>query len=207
MSLYPAVQRKAHAILDAVVGPDRLPDFGDSEALAYIHAIVKETFRWNVVAPLGIAHNTMQDDEFRGYFIPAGTSVLPNAWCVPGYSACRQIAYCACNTSRAMLHDPAAYEDPDEFRPERFLRDGQLDPTVLDPASFAFGFGRRICAGRYFAFGSLFITVACALHVFDIGPPLDADGVPIHITFQQTHGVLSSVFLLLFTVIFTSKVH
>lgn len=45
--------------------------------------------------------------------------------------------------SRACLHDPEVYEDPDLFRPERFIRDGKLDPTVRDPALFAFGYGRR----------------------------------------------------------------
>ena len=53
---------------------------------------------------------------------------------------------------RACMHDPDAYEDPFEFRPERFIRDGQLDPTVRDPVAFVFGFGRRqvlriICPG------------------------------------------------------------
>ena len=42
------------------------------------------------------------------------------------------------------MHDPAVYDDPDEFRPERFIRDGKLDFThAPDPASFIFGFGRR----------------------------------------------------------------
>ena len=44
---------------------------------------------------------------------------------------------------RACMHDPEVYEDPDEFRPERFIRDGKLDPAVRDPLAFAFGFGRR----------------------------------------------------------------
>jgi hypothetical protein len=47
-----------------------------------------------------------------------------------------------------MLHDPEAYPDPHEYKPERFLRmdaDGvyELDPSVLDPRTIAFGFGRR----------------------------------------------------------------
>ena len=41
------------------------------------------------------------------------------------------------------MHDPDEYEDPDEFRPERFIRDGKLDPNIRDPLAFAFGFGRR----------------------------------------------------------------
>lgn len=44
---------------------------------------------------------------------------------------------------RAIMHDPAVYEDPMEFKPERFMKDGELDPSVLDPEAAAFGFGRR----------------------------------------------------------------
>ncbi len=42
-----------------------------------------------------------------------------------------------------MARDEARYPDPDDFRPERFLRDGKIDPNVRDPVTFAFGFGRR----------------------------------------------------------------
>jgi cytochrome P450 len=45
--------------------------------------------------------------------------------------------------SRAMLQDPVAYPDPFKFKPERFLKDGKLDPQVQDPGDIAFGFGRR----------------------------------------------------------------
>ena len=41
------------------------------------------------------------------------------------------------------MHDPLVYENPEEFKPERFLKDGKLDPNVRDPYEFVFGFGRR----------------------------------------------------------------
>lgn len=44
---------------------------------------------------------------------------------------------------RACMHDPKVYDNPEEFRPDRFIRDGKLDPNVQDPATIAFGFGRR----------------------------------------------------------------
>jgi len=53
MVLYPEVQRKAQAEIDAVVGRDRLPDFGDRPLLPYVSAILQETFRWHPVLPLG----------------------------------------------------------------------------------------------------------------------------------------------------------
>ena len=53
LALYPEVQKKAQAEIDAVVGPNRLPDFHDRPSLPYIDAIVKELSRWNLVVPLG----------------------------------------------------------------------------------------------------------------------------------------------------------
>ena len=44
---------------------------------------------------------------------------------------------------RAISRDPSVYSDPDVFMPERFLKDGELDPNVRDPATFSFGYGRR----------------------------------------------------------------
>ena len=43
---------------------------------------------------------------------------------------------------RTILHDPKVYNDPMEFQPERYLKDGKLNPDVEDPDA-AFGFGRR----------------------------------------------------------------
>ena len=79
MALNPDIQKKAQAELDAVVGPNRLPDF-DQRSLVYVNAIIKEALRWQVVLPFSIPHMTMHDDEFHGYFVPAGTIILPNVW-------------------------------------------------------------------------------------------------------------------------------
>ena len=53
MALYPEVQKKAQAEIDAVVGPDRLPEFEDRPSLPYINAVIKELLRWHLVTPLG----------------------------------------------------------------------------------------------------------------------------------------------------------
>lgn len=53
MVLHPAVQVKAQAELDSVIGSGRLPDYNDRPSMPYINAIVKEVLRWNPVAPLG----------------------------------------------------------------------------------------------------------------------------------------------------------
>jgi len=53
MGLHPEVQIKAQTELDAVIGPDRFPEYNDRASLPYVNAIVKEVLRWNPVAPLG----------------------------------------------------------------------------------------------------------------------------------------------------------
>ena len=76
MSLYPEVQRKAQEELDHVVGPDRLPEFSDYNDLVYIHAITLEAMRWMVVFPLGVSHSVTEDDNYMGYSIPKGTTII-----------------------------------------------------------------------------------------------------------------------------------
>ena len=99
MALYPEVQKKAQAEIDAVIGPNRLPDFEDHPSLPYINAVVKEAIRWHSVTPFGevffiitvyiiltrseaVPHMSTNDDEYDGYYIPKGTIVFGNAWSV-----------------------------------------------------------------------------------------------------------------------------
>ncbi|KAK0446239.1 cytochrome P450, partial [Armillaria borealis] len=52
--LYPEIQAKAQAELDAVVGHTRLPNFDDHLQLPYIDAILLEALRWNPIVPMGM---------------------------------------------------------------------------------------------------------------------------------------------------------
>ena len=99
MVLYPEVQKKAQAEIDAVIGQNRLPDFHDRPSLPYINAVVKESSRWNSVSPLGrhfviiivatilmsfegIPHMSTIDDDYNGFYIPKGTIMIGNIWLV-----------------------------------------------------------------------------------------------------------------------------
>ncbi|KAI0674482.1 cytochrome P450 [Trametes maxima] len=167
MTNFPEVQKKAQAELDAVVGPDRLPNFDDRPALPFINALIKECYRWHVVFPLGAPHKTTADEVHDGYLIPKGAIIMANAW--------------------GISRDPVEYPDPEEFRPERFL-----GPGVRDPATFVFGAGRRICAGRHFADASLFIVVASILHTLEITAPLDDSGNPVAVEPKVTTNTVMS---------------
>ncbi|KAF4584967.1 hypothetical protein EYR40_001793 [Pleurotus pulmonarius] len=170
MVLHPEAQRKAQEELDAVIG-DRLPTFEDREQLPYVRALLKEVTRWQPVTPMGHAHRVTEDDVYDGYFIPKGTLVATNVW--------------------SMLNDPEAYPEPAKFNPDRFLKDGEIDPDVLDPAQVAFGFGRRICPGRFFSADNTFIIVSTLLSAFNFRPPLDAQGKPILPEIDMSPGLVS----------------
>ena len=55
MVLYPDVQARAQAEIDAVIGQglQRLPHWEDRSSLPYVEAVVKETLRWHPAVPLG----------------------------------------------------------------------------------------------------------------------------------------------------------
>jgi len=168
VSLYPDIQKKAQEELDAVTGRERLPTFEDRARLPFVDAVCKEVLRWNPVTPLAVPHVTTEDIVYKGYFIPKGAMVIGNTW--------------------AIFHDPSVYPEPDVFRPERFLNpDGSLhdDPILVS----AFGYGRRICPGRYFVDATLFITVASLFSVFNISQGQSEDGGPF--TYSYTGSIIS----------------
>lgn len=77
MTLYPEVQARAQAEIDRFVG-DRLPTVSDRGRLPYVDAILKEALRWQPVNPNDGVRRTTKDDIYKGYFIPAGTLVMPD---------------------------------------------------------------------------------------------------------------------------------
>ncbi|KAJ7366653.1 cytochrome P450 [Mycena albidolilacea] len=169
MALNPEVVQKAQNEIDTVVGPDCLPGFEHRPTLPYCEAVVREVLRWRPIVPLGVPHATTEDDIYNGYFIPKGTIVLANIW--------------------AMVHDESRYPNPDKFDPERFLNaDGQLN---TDDYILAFGFGRRVCAGRHAADAAVWATIVSILSTFNIAKAKDASGKEIEIEIEFTDGMAS----------------
>lgn len=98
-------------------------------------------------------------------------------------------------SDRAILHDEQVYPDPEEFKPERFLKDGKLDPDVLDPALVGqFGYGRRACPGKYVATNSVWITVASILASMDITESVDEHGSFIKPSGEMKGSMLQCVY-------------
>ncbi|RXW19089.1 hypothetical protein EST38_g6769 [Candolleomyces aberdarensis] len=172
LAMHPEVQEKAQKELESVIGSGRLPTLNDQKSLPYISAIVKEISRWHTVAPIGLPHVTAEDDEYNGYFIPKGTYVMANSW--------------------AILHDPNVYDAPEKFNPDRFMKDGALDPTVRDPGVAVFGYGRRVCPGRWLSDSTLFLVTASFLSVYNVYPPKDDSGNSIPLKIEVAPALVST---------------
>ncbi|KAH7913596.1 cytochrome P450 [Hygrophoropsis aurantiaca] len=169
MVLNPRVQKKAQAELDSVIGNGRLPDYSDRPSLAYIDAILRETLRWFPVVPLGMPHTATAADVYEEYHIPKGAILVPNAW--------------------GMSRDETKYPDASEFKPERFFNgEGELnDDTVV----YSFGFGRRVCPGRYLADASLWTAIVSLLAIFKFSKCKDEAGNDMEVVPQWTTGLTS----------------
>lgn len=79
--MWPELQIKARRELDAVVGSSRLPEHTDCGSLPFIEAIFLESARWFPVLPFGVPHAALVDDEYRGYHIPKGATIIPVSSC------------------------------------------------------------------------------------------------------------------------------
>ncbi len=112
----------------------------------YMRAVVNETLRVRPVVPM-VARLLKADMQLAGYDLPAGTRVFPSIYL----------------TNR----NPRVYEDPEEFRPERFLEEA--------PDTFAwipFGGGIRRCIGASFAQLEMKLILATVLG--ELSPALPA---------------------------------
>ncbi|EJD46763.1 cytochrome P450 [Auricularia subglabra TFB-10046 SS5] len=170
MICWPEYQQKAQEEIDRVVG-DRLPDFQDKDSLPYVEAIIRETYRVFPVTPLALPHAAEEDDEYQGMLFEKGTTVVPNVW--------------------AMMRDEKTYPDPHKFNPDRWMEGGTIDRRAPDPrAAGTFGFGRRLCPGRYFADDSIYLTIAVALKCFDFSIYVE-NGVEVRPDGKMHTGIVS----------------
>lgn len=183
MVRFPEVQESAQDEIDRVVGIDRLPSCEDREGLPYINALVKEATRWWPIAPMGFPHTATEEFEYEGFRIPKGAYLLPAVWW--------------------FLHDPEVYPDPESFDPDRFLPP-RNEP---DPVSDAFGYGRRVCPGRFFADNGLYLNIVLLLAAFRIGKEKTEDGEEIEVEVKPKPGVLAYPTEFSFQVVPRSKKH
>ncbi|KAK6135666.1 hypothetical protein DH2020_030603 [Rehmannia glutinosa] len=144
---HPEMMEKVQQELNEVVGLNNIVEEFHIPKLDYLDAVLKETLRMHPVLPLS-PRNPSQSCTVGGYTIPKGSTVLVNIWSVQ--------------------MDPLAWDNPSEFRPERFLgNNGKWDFSGNDLNYIPFGSGRRACAGIPLAERMVRYILASFLHSYE----------------------------------------
>uniref|UniRef100_A0A4E9E815 Cytochrome P450 n=1 Tax=Gibberella zeae TaxID=5518 RepID=A0A4E9E815_GIBZA len=171
---YPDCLKRAHAEIDMVVGDERTPVWDDFAKLPYINQLMKETQRIRPATPISFPHKVLEDIWIDGKLLPKGATIIAN---VTG------------------LHsDPNKFKHPGEFHPDHYEGMQKLAQGYANTADenkrdhYAYGFGRRICAGMQIAERSLFTTFSKVLWAFDISAPKDAQGRPVAMNLDPMTG-------------------
>lgn len=129
--LHPEVQAKLQLEIDGAAKTTTNKTLTDADVakLPYLQAVVKETLRIHPPGPLlSWARLSTSDIQLsNGMLVPANTTAMVNMW--------------------AITHDPRVWEDPLEFKPERFI-EADVDVRGGDLRLAPFGAGRRVCPGK-----------------------------------------------------------
>ncbi|NXL22644.1 CP2U1 protein, partial [Setophaga kirtlandii] len=152
MCLYPEVQEKVHAEIEAVLGRDKVPSLAHKAQMPFTEATIMEVQRMTAVVPLSIPRMASETAVLQGYTIPKGSVIVPNLWSVH--------------------RDPNIWEKPDEFQPSRFLdENGQL---IKKESFIPFGMGKRVCMGEQLAKMELFLIFSSLMQSFTFMYPENA---------------------------------
>ncbi|XP_006818209.1 cytochrome P450 2U1-like [Saccoglossus kowalevskii] len=148
MVLNPKIQYKLQADIDDVVGASRPVSTTDRPSLPYVDATLNEVHRMSTIVPFSVSHRVTKNAWINGYFIPSGTYVLPNLW--------------------SAHHDATVWDDPETFRPDRFMKNGSLSKRLeLIP----FGLGHRECIGKQLANMELFLIFTSLIQNYRFSIP------------------------------------
>ncbi|KAL4557606.1 hypothetical protein LXL04_035791 [Taraxacum kok-saghyz] len=150
---HPDIMKKAVEEIDHVVGKKRLLQESDIPNLPYLQSIVKETLRIHPTVPL-IQRLSTRDCIIGGYHIPAKTTIFFNVW---GHG-----------------RDPANWENPLEFRPERF-EGRKVDVRGQHFQLLPFGSGSRMCPGISLGLQVVMATLGCMIQCFEWKVGKDGD--------------------------------
>jgi len=127
LATHPEAEQKLHDELKSVLG-GRLPTVEDIPNLTYVNLIISETLRLYPAA-WTINREVVEPVEIGGHTYEPGDTLM---------------------MSQYVMHRQEKYfDDPDEFRPERFA--GDLLKRIPAYAYFPFGGGPRVCIGNNFA--------------------------------------------------------
>jgi cytochrome P450 len=127
LARHPQVQEALHDEAAAQLA-GRAPKAEDLPHLPLATAVFQEALRLYPPAP-GLARRAVEPDEIHGRPVPAKAIVMPSQWVIHRH--------------------PDYWDEPDKFRPERFLPGHDRERPKF--TYFPFGGGPRACIGNTFA--------------------------------------------------------
>jgi cytochrome P450 len=144
LGMHPEVQQRVlREVDDELLG--RTPTLADCSKLTYTRAVIDETQRMYPQGWLG-SRRAVEEDEIGGYRVPAGTEIFFSSY-------------------HAHRH-PEFWDEPDEFRPERFTAE---EVAKRDRAAyFPFGAGPHLCIGNQFAMSEMLLIIASTMQRYRI---------------------------------------
>ncbi|GLJ45526.1 hypothetical protein SUGI_0958470 [Cryptomeria japonica] len=154
----PQIMARAQEEIELKVGRDRIVKESDLASLDYLRCVVKETLRLHPPGPLLVPHESTQGCNVGRYYIPPKTRLLVNVW--------------------AIGRDESVWEDPLEFKPERFIG-SSIDVKGHHFELLSFGAGRRGCPGISLGLSVVYLVLAQLIHCFhwSVEGDLDRDEV------------------------------
>ncbi|GAV70291.1 p450 domain-containing protein [Cephalotus follicularis] len=158
---HPQVMKEAQKEIRNITGNKPHVSEEDVEKMHILKAVIKESFRLHPPIPLLVPRESTEDVRVQGFDVLAKTRVIINAW--------------------AIGRDPVWWDDPEEFRPERFL-DSSIDYKGQDFQLIPFGSGRRGCPGATFTVATNEIDLANLLHKFNWSLPRGAKPEDLDVT-------------------------
>lgn len=158
---HPGALDAARSEVDSVIGQGAVPDSLEQLArLDFVDACTNEAMRLKPVAPLNMLQ-AGEDVVLDGVSLPKGTFVV----CL----------------MRPAGMDPARFEEPEAFRPERWLHpegEGSGRMFAAKRVVMPFGGGPRLCPGRYLALAEIKMVIGMLLANFDVEELGAAGGEP-----------------------------
>lgn len=136
LAQHPAIIQKLRAEITDVLG-DRRPTFSDLPNLTYTTQVIEESMR--LYPPAWITDRvSIEEDEIGAVRIPANIMAIPYIY--------------------GAHHNPAIWEDPEVFNPDRFSAGNRK--KIPPYAYLPFGGGPRLCIGNNFAIMEMQLILA-----------------------------------------------
>ncbi|KAF5335214.1 hypothetical protein D9757_011663 [Collybiopsis confluens] len=141
---HPRVYEKLLRLLEGAATGEKSLNYEKAKDIPYLQATINEGLRLHSTNSIGLHRLAPKGGlVFRGHFFHEGTELSVPAWTIS--------------------HSQEIWNDPEAFRPERWLEGKELHPYLL-----SFGKGPRACIGKNLAYMEMTLVIAAILLKYEV---------------------------------------